>query len=155
MFQPRLILFPTDFSDCSGYAAAVATDLARQNDARVIVFHVVESLGPERVTFREAVSEPQPESHRQHLAEELRRMVPLTGPRVEYLLAEGDPAVEIERIAGQRRCDLIVMGTHGRTGLQRLLMGSVAEHVVRRAPCPLLIVRTAPTQENPQGLPEP
>jgi nucleotide-binding universal stress UspA family protein len=149
MFQPRLILHPTDFSACSGYAAAVAADLARLHDAQVIVLHVVESLGPENVTCGEAVSQPQPESYRRRLEEELRRMVPLAGVRAEYLLAEGDPAVEIQRVAQLRRCDLVVMGTHGRTGLERLLMGSVAEHLVRRAPCPVLVVRTPLPSDTP------
>jgi nucleotide-binding universal stress UspA family protein len=53
----------------------------------------------------------------------------------------GDPAGEVVRIAGDEGCEMIVMGTHGRTGLTRLLMGSVAEQIVRRAPCPVLIYR--------------
>jgi nucleotide-binding universal stress UspA family protein len=57
-------------------------------------------------------------------------------------LQEGDPATEILRIAQECKCDLIVMGTHGRTGVARLLMGSVAEHVVRKAECPVLVVKT-------------
>jgi nucleotide-binding universal stress UspA family protein len=56
-------------------------------------------------------------------------------------LEEGDPVTQILRIAGEENCELIVMGIHGRTGLGRLLMGSVAEQVVRRAPCPVLTVK--------------
>ena len=59
----------------------------------------------------------------------------------EYRLTMGDPAGEVVRIAGDEGCEMIVMGTHGRTGLSRLLMGSVAEQIVRRAPCAVLIYR--------------
>ncbi len=62
--------------------------------------------------------------------------------RVEHHVAEGDPADEILGLCEAMRCDLIVMGTHGRTGLRRLLTGSVAEAVLRRAACPVLVVRT-------------
>jgi nucleotide-binding universal stress UspA family protein len=68
--------------------------------------------------------------------------------RVRYLLVEGNPAAEILSAAREGNCDLIVMGTHGRTGLNRLLMGSVAEEVVRKAPCPVLTVRA----DVPAGL---
>jgi nucleotide-binding universal stress UspA family protein len=62
---------------------------------------------------------------------------------VEHRLKEGAPATEILRTARALECDLIVMGTHGRTGVGRLLMGSVAEEVLRKAPCPVLTVKTA------------
>jgi nucleotide-binding universal stress UspA family protein len=62
--------------------------------------------------------------------------------KIEHRLAEGDPAREILRVARETGCDLIVMGTHGWTGLGRLLMGSVAEQVVRKATCPVLTVKT-------------
>jgi nucleotide-binding universal stress UspA family protein len=60
---------------------------------------------------------------------------------VAHHLVRGDPAAEIVRLARKAKCDLIVMGSHGRTGLQRLLMGSVAEEVARNAHCPVLTVR--------------
>jgi nucleotide-binding universal stress UspA family protein len=60
---------------------------------------------------------------------------------VEQRLAEGDPAAEILHLATDTGCDMIVLGTHGRTGLDRLLMGSVAEQIVRKAPCPVLTVK--------------
>jgi nucleotide-binding universal stress UspA family protein len=59
----------------------------------------------------------------------------------EWITSEGDPALEIEELASNMKCDLIVMGSHGRSGLARLLMGSVAEHVVRKAECPVLIIK--------------
>jgi nucleotide-binding universal stress UspA family protein len=68
---------------------------------------------------------------------------------VEHHLKEGDPATEILRLAEERKVDVIVMGTHGRTGLGRLLMGSVAEQIVRKAPCPVLTVRLPQRQAPP------
>jgi nucleotide-binding universal stress UspA family protein len=69
------------------------------------------------------------------------------GPEVEWevCLGEGAAAAEIERIAHAKRADLIVIGTHGRTGLSRILLGSVAEAVVRKAPCAVLTVRASAT----------
>lgn len=142
MFQLRIILHPTDLSDHSGYAFHIAADLAVQNRATLLVLLVVETLGAENATYGEVVSQPEPESYRRRLDEDLRRLVPAPpGVSVRYLLAAGDPAEEIGRVAREEACDLIVMGTHGRTGLNRLLMGSIAEQVVRTAPCPVLTTR--------------
>jgi nucleotide-binding universal stress UspA family protein len=60
---------------------------------------------------------------------------------MEYKLAKGDPAASINRVAEETASAVIVLGTHGRTGLRRVLMGSVAEHVMRSAPCPVLVVK--------------
>ncbi len=85
-----------------------------------------------------------PEEH-QALRERLQQIKPRTPDiPVEHLLAEGSPATAILQIAQERQCDLIVMGTHGRTGLTRVVMGSVAEQVVRNATCPVLTVKTPP-----------
>jgi nucleotide-binding universal stress UspA family protein len=62
--------------------------------------------------------------------------------KVDYLVVEGDPARAILKSAAERDCDLIVMGSHGRSGLKRLLFGSVAERVIRKATCPMLIVKS-------------
>ena len=69
---------------------------------------------------------------------------------VEHRLEEGNPVAEILRVAQESQCDLIVMGTHGRTGLAHLLMGSIAEPVVRKATCPVLVVKT-PFTESPSA----
>jgi universal stress protein A len=71
--------------------------------------------------------------------------------RLEHRFAEGDPAAEILRATEECRCDVIVMGTHGRTGLSRLLMGSVAERVLRKAPCPVVTVKPPWPQMRPSG----
>ncbi len=146
MFAPRLLLHPTDFSDYSTRAFSIAVGLARQHRATIVVLHVADTLGPENVTYGEAVSQLEPEGYRQRLQADLRRVAlpDEAGVPVQHLLVEGEPAAEIVRVAREHQCDLIVMGTHGRTGLQRLLMGSIAEQVMRRAPCPVLTVKSSP-----------
>jgi nucleotide-binding universal stress UspA family protein len=131
MVTIRTILHPTDFSERSGYAFELACSLARDLGARLIVLHVVHtSLAVEKRSFGE------------DLAEDLNRMkVPNLTPPVERRLKEGDPATEICRVAKETGCEMIAMGTHGRTGIGRLLMGSVVEQVVRKAPCPVLAVK--------------
>jgi universal stress protein A len=149
MFHPRLILHPTDYSESSGYAMQIAADLARQHQARIIILHVAETLGPENVTFGEATSQLEPTAYRRRLEEDLRQREPAPQDvSVEYVLGEGDTAQEIQRVAQSRGCDLIVMGTHGRTGLTRLVMGSTAEKVIRRAPCPVLTTKIPSFQKT-------
>jgi nucleotide-binding universal stress UspA family protein len=142
MFKPRVILHPTDYSETSAYAFQIAVDLTRLNQATILVLHVAETLGPENVTYGEAVSELEPAGYRRRLEKDLRRQVPPpSGVSVQYLLAGGDPTREIDRVAREHHCDLIVMGTHGRTGLSRLFSGSIAEEVIRTVSCPVLVVK--------------
>jgi nucleotide-binding universal stress UspA family protein len=138
----KTILCPTDYSELSQAALAYAAALARDHGARLVILHAVETLGPENVTYGEAVSRPQPQAYRQRLWDDLHRVKPpsFEGP-VEYILSEEDPVEAILRTAAARACDLIVMGSHGRGGLKRWLMGSIAEQVVRKAPCPVLVVK--------------
>jgi nucleotide-binding universal stress UspA family protein len=145
MFQPHRILHPTDFSQHSNYAFGIAADLSRQNQATLLVLHTVPSLSAATVSYGEVTSELEPEGYRRRATEELRRVVPTpTGVAIEYLIAEGEPADEITRVAHERSCDLIVMATHGHTGLRHLFSGSVAEEVVRRSPCPVLTAKLPP-----------
>jgi len=143
------ILHPTDYSAPSEFAFLMACSVARDHGARLLVLHVASTLGPEQVTMGQARTQLEPEAYRQQLWTDLCRVKPpdATVP-VEHILAEGDAATEIVRVAGERGCDLIVLATHGRTGLDRLLMGSVAEHVVRKAPCPVLTIRSPITQPS-------
>ncbi len=148
MFAPTTILHPTDYSDCSAYALQIAADLATKYGSRIIVLHAVETLGPENVTFGEAANQLEPAGYVARLWAELRRVHPPTPPEiaVEHLLLEGDPAQVIERVAAERKCDLIVMGTHGHRGFERLFLGSVAEQVTRRAACAVLTVKQPRSQ---------
>jgi nucleotide-binding universal stress UspA family protein len=142
LFQPRIILCPTDFSENSTFALRIARDLAHQNQATLIAIHIAESLGAEGLAYGEATSQLQPEGHIAELRQRLMATVPAEpGLEPRYLLREGDPAAVIEQVVREHHCDLVVLGTHGRTGLDRLLMGSIAENIIRRCPCPVLVVK--------------
>jgi nucleotide-binding universal stress UspA family protein len=134
MLTIRTILHPTDLSECSQGAFQAACSLTRQYDARLIVLHVV--------PLPVVMYGPPPANFVQHLRDELCRTRPGDpNTHVQHLLAEGDPANAILSAARESHCDLIVMATHGRRGLSRLVLGSVAEAVLRRAPCPVLLVK--------------
>jgi len=156
MLPLRTILHPTDFSERSEFALRLACALARDYSARLIVLHTVTI--PTAV-FGEGVVPPDIDAYQEEMSEKLQRLeVPVADVDVERRLRRGDPVAEILRLAEDGACDLIVMGTHGRTGLGRLLMGSVAEQVVRRAPCPVLTVKTplpetAPLPDAPRTEP--
>jgi nucleotide-binding universal stress UspA family protein len=147
MLPVRVILHPTDFSDRSQCAFELACRLARDCAAQLIVLHVVQP--PPFVTHGELEKAlQQAAGYRRDLTKrlhDLRQAEP--DVTMECRLADGDPVAEILRAATQNNCDLIVLGTHGRTGFRRLLLGSVAEQVLRRAPCPVLSVNV-PVQES-------
>jgi nucleotide-binding universal stress UspA family protein len=139
MLPLRTILHPTDFSEGSDLAFRLACALARDYGARLVVMHVAV---PSVLVYGEGVLPARAEDYLVPLREQLERLRPRTPSiPVEYRLVEGDAATEILRAARETRCDVILMGTHGRTGLRRLLMGSVAEQVVRRAMCPVVTVK--------------
>ena len=133
------ILFPTDFSTASDAALVHAEAVAKQSNAKLLIVHVEEpplAYGGGELYY----GLPEPSSER------IRKMLDDVRPKdpsvsFSHRLVMGDPAGEIVRIADEEKVDSIVLGTHGRTGLSRLLMGSVAEGVVRRAPCPVLVYR--------------
>lgn len=140
------ILHPSDFSEASQAACDKAVDLARQCGAKLTVLHAyAEPLMAEGFAY---VPDLRPE------LEDALSLVANVGPTpaVERVLRVGIPAETIVEYARRHNCDLIVMGTHGRTGLSHLLMGSVAEKVVRLAPCPVMVVRQQEPAESP--LPE-
>lgn len=139
MFTIRTILVPTDFSDSAAAAYQFARALARDHGARLLLVHVKPAPA---IVYGAGVVPPEPEDYEAQLAARLRSWQPVD-PQVptDYRVLEGDAAPELLDLAEQVKADLIVMGTHGRTGLTRLLMGSVAEQLVRRAPCPVLTLR--------------
>jgi nucleotide-binding universal stress UspA family protein len=133
------ILHPTDFSEPAEYAFQLACSLARDHNARLFVLHVI----PPPQTHGEVLARASPDSYRDQLWRKLAHMKPSESTvKVEHLLEEGHPAEVIVQAAKENCSDLIVMGTHGRGGLRRLLMGSVAEEVLREASCPVLTVRS-------------
>jgi universal stress protein A len=146
MLPIRIVLHPTDFSDRSENAFRLACALARDYDARLVILHVADLPV---LAYGEGVVPPDPEIYQASLRDQLEGLhIPIPGLRVERRFEEGDPPAEILRVADEIGADLIVLGTHGRTGLGRLLMGSVAERVMRKATCPVLTVKT-PFEEAP------
>jgi universal stress protein A len=146
MIDLHRILIPTDFSKHSHNALAYAVAFAEKFGAELHLLHVVQDLAmflPDGVTagppllppvdqltaaVRVALDRAIEENHLQHLP-------------VQTHVREGTPFYEIIRFAKEKDIDLIVMGTHGRSGLVHVLLGSVTEKVVRKAPCPVLTVR--------------
>lgn len=142
MLTIRRILHPTDFSSSSDAALRLAAVLAQDHDAEIILLHVIE---PPPVGSSGAVPAPPPglPSSRAKVEQRLQALAAtLPELRTECRVAEGPAADAILDAARETGGDVIVMGTHGRTGLARLLVGSVAEQVVRRAPCPVLTVKS-------------
>jgi nucleotide-binding universal stress UspA family protein len=151
MLAVRTILHPTDFSDRSQYAFWLACALARDYHARLVLLHVVDVP---MVIYGDggAVMPPNPEELRAGARDQLDALqVPHVDIRAERRLEEGDAVETILRVAHEIQADLIVMGNHGRTGLGRLLMGSVAERVVRQATCPVLTVRSPFPETAPES----
>jgi nucleotide-binding universal stress UspA family protein len=133
------ILFPTDFSTLGQSALELATSLARDRGAKLIIAHVEEPpMAYGGGEFYYGLDEP----NRDELKKMLAEVMP-SDPSVEFehRLVIGSPASAILYLAEQEGVELIVMPTHGRTGLMRVLMGSVAEEVVRKAKCPVLTVK--------------
>jgi nucleotide-binding universal stress UspA family protein len=134
------ILHPTDFSAAAHYALELAYSLARDHGARVVLLHVVEPpfYGDEPLLLTSTLGNLRKE------AENWFSTLPRPKGEIETkeVIAEGDPVREVLRVAAEEQADFIVLGTHGRTGISRLLMGSVAENIIRRASCPVLAVKT-------------
>jgi nucleotide-binding universal stress UspA family protein len=130
MFNVRTILYPTDFSSFSTQAYFHAVGLAENYRAKLTVIYVYSP--------KDAANAVQ----KAYWLEQLETIRP-TNPKipVSHVLLEGDPATEIVRYAADTGIDVIVMGTHGRTGAERELMGSTAERVMRDAPCSVLVVK--------------
>ncbi len=149
MFPVHTILHPTDFSPSSEYAFRVACTLAREQNARLIVLHVA----PPLIVFGEMVPPVHPDDYRGKMKEALERLRATTPSSrevtIESRLEMGEPAPEIVTVAKEVGAGLIVMGSHGRTGLMRLLLGSVAEHVLRRASCPVLTIKAPVATDEP------
>ena len=133
--QIARVLVPIDFSVCSMWALRYAEEMARRFGAEIVLVHVDQSLvlGSELAETRQAAAR-----------NELEGLVAFFGERdipARSVLRSGGPVEEIMATAEAEHVDLIVMGTHGRTGLTHVLMGSVAESVVRQSSCPVLTVR--------------
>ncbi len=144
--QLKRILFPTDFSDFSKYAASFAVSFACDYGARLYVLHVAEFLHdlPEGLLSNapslDSIHEKAEQSARLEL-ESASSPETLEKLDFEFACVKGKPFFEIVSYARDREIDMIVMGTHGRTALEAAMLGSTAEKVVRKAPCPVFTVR--------------
>lgn len=153
MQEVKRILVATDLSPASEPAIRTAATLAIRMDATLLLLHVLtekeldERAGahqprhPVDLVYSDLEEEVR-EQERRVVPDEVRRFL-----RTEVLVLAGVPAEEIGRAAARKGADMIVTGTHGRTGLRRVLMGSVAEQVLRTAPCPVLTVRPPELRE--------
>jgi universal stress protein A len=146
-FAPKHILVPTDFSDCSKHALEAALSLAVKYDAAVSVVHVIEparysaALGHD-VSIDAAAYQDVGATLKESAAEQMKEyMAHVTHPNVASKIENGIAYDAVCRAAEGHECDLIVIGTHGRSGLKRFVMGSVAEKVIRHAHCPVLTIR--------------
>lgn len=167
MLSLATILHPTDFSDQSDFALQLACAMARDYNVRLILLHVI---SPSETLYGGRLEPAEKEPRAEEVKQSLREMekshwrLPCPTPllieeakeklrlregqaqrdRVESQVREGDPVDIILRAAEETNSDMIVMGTHGRTGLSRLLVGSVAEAVLRKASCPVMTVKPVP-----------
>jgi nucleotide-binding universal stress UspA family protein len=141
MIKLERILIPTDFSEHSRQASKYACELAKRFIAELHLLHVVQPLVLPESGGLLPQDEVDWEEGRKKDLEELKEPGFEHATRVIRTVQTGTPFVEIVRYARDNDIDLIVMGTHGRTGLMHALIGSVAERVVRKSPCPVLTVR--------------
>jgi len=146
MISLKKILVPTDFSDCAKKALDYALALAKEFKSEILMLHVIDASWYEMATtYRPGPLEETQETVRKISAEMMDDLINEEdvdeGMIAEKIILEGFPFVEIIQTVREREVDLIVMGTHGRTGVKHILFGSVAEKVVRKAPCPVLTVK--------------
>lgn len=140
MLPIRTILYPTDFSESARSAFALACALARDYKAELVIAHVVP---PGHVFAPNGIAIPFPAEEPYEARAQLAKLHPTEpGVQADHRLLEGDPAEQILKLAASIKADVIVMATHGTSGLTRLLVGSVAESVMRQAECPVLTVRS-------------
>ncbi len=142
----RRILFASDLSNASRKAFTTALTMAKQAHAPLAIVHVLAPfvpIGPDQYIGPETWEEIDAKARRWATTQlaALAKRARSRGVRATTFLLQGAPAPEITRFAKKRRADLLIIGTHGRTGLARLFLGSVANRIVATAPCPVMTVR--------------
>ena len=147
MSRIRTILHPTDFSRASAPAFKRAVQMAKDNRAQLLILHVLAPASPMLMTdgyVPPKVYDDMEAAARAEAQKQLRRLVEKakhSGARVKPILLEGIAHERIIQAARTRKADLVVIGTHGRTGFARFFLGSVASRVLAISPCPVLTVR--------------
>src|SRR5262245_29857484 len=145
MIRLKKILFPTDFSECSRRAREYACALAERFQAELHVLHVLQDVLPYTTDGGAMLALPPNylAEHKQAAEDALKRVLSAEwtqGKAVIRVIRPGNPFLEISKYAKEMDIDVIVIGTHGRTALLHMLLGSVAEKVIRKSPCPVLTV---------------
>jgi nucleotide-binding universal stress UspA family protein len=142
----RRILHPSDFSTASQPAFKQAIELAKRDRATLQLLHVTTPVVPlpaegyvSPTTYNELAAAATAWARKR--MDELLKRARAAGVKATSIIVHGAPADRIVRVARAKRADLIVMGTHGRTGLSRVVLGSVASRVISTSPCPVLTVR--------------
>ena len=142
MIQFERILYPTDFSESAENALQYVISLSKKYGSKIHVLHVVEPFtytSDFGIDYSAQYREMEVTAKR--LIEEIVTSLKKSSLDAEGAVLSGEPFVEIIRYARQENADLIVMATHGRTGIEHMLLGSVAEKVVRKSPCPVLTIK--------------
>lgn len=139
------IICPVDFSRISLEALDLAVELAQSCGGTIVIVHVLEPIiAPTDFTFGPLTMTDVEDKLADRASESIKEIIPKLGissERTEIKVARGIASQEIVKIAEETGADLIVMGTHGYTGVTHALLGSTAERVVRRAPCPVLTMK--------------
>jgi nucleotide-binding universal stress UspA family protein len=147
----KSVLFPTDFSHYNDAALEYASTLAAEGNGRLHIVHV-HDVSDMNAALGEAGFLYEESSKREDTASQecLRRVVPtVAGVKYEHHYLTGVPISAIVDFAADNHIDLIVMASHGRSGISRLVLGSIAEGVMRKAPCPVLIVKQPGAMHEP------
>lgn len=143
MEKVKRILIPTDGSDCSLRAAAFGISLAKILGAEIFAIYAVDTIILEELTksTEEKDIEKELKEKGERYLNYVVKLAEKEGLKAEAILAKGEPHDQIVHNAKTKRVDLIVMGTYGRRGTKRILIGSVTERVIEYAPCPVLVVK--------------
>lgn len=143
----KTILFPTDFSNGARAAMDSALSLAKDYDAKLVLLYVIQDISIAEWYIPSSISAADfTEEMKTSAGKEMEKWAVEAKAKVkdvDQMVVHGVPFVEIIRTAKEKNADLIVIGTHGRTGIDHMLFGSTAEKVVRKSPCPVLTVRIA------------
>ena len=138
------VFVPIDFSEPSARALNDAIDWGRQLNARLTLLHVIQSLSDVGIDMAPALTAQHLETLEAELTQQMQnylKRIEDAGVEDDLIIGHGAPFYETIEVVKDRHIDLIIMGSHGRTGLSHLLLASMAEKLVRLAPCPVLVVR--------------
>ena len=146
MIKFKRILFPTDFSPSAQHALDYAISVALEYESSIILAHVIEDISfnssftltsfPTSLGYHHGMEERAKDELTKAISPQLKRQI-----NTEEVIARGKPFVEIIRLAKEKNADLIVMATHSQTGIRHSHLGSTSERVVRKAPCPVMVIR--------------